>query len=218
MDKERRYLSAVAETEIRKADKDSRTIEGYAIVFNKESRDFGGWKEVIKPEAMDGVLENADVLALMNHDERKGLLARYTSGSGTLSLEVDKVGVKYRFDSPNTTLGDELIEGVDRGDIRTSSFAFRVAEDGAKWERQADDSYIRYITAFKTIYDVSPVFREAYPDTSVAKRSYEEVRESNPDKDKDKDKKKDKEESPPAPSYDELSDHYAEFEDQIKDL
>lgn len=219
MEKERRYFSSNSGAEIR-ASKESRAVEGYAVVFNKESRDFGGWKEVIAPEAMDGVLENADVLALMNHDETRGVLARYTAGEGTLTLTVDTVGVKYRFDSPETALGSELLEGIERKDIRTSSFAFGVAEGGQKWERQPDDSYIRTITSFAAFYDVSPVYREAYPDTTVAKRSFEEVRNENiPDDVKKKEeKKKEPEAIPPAPSYEELSKHYSENEAKINKL
>lgn len=228
MSKERRYLPASAGAEIR-ATKDSRTVEGYAIVFGKESRDFGGWKEIIDSTALDGVLDNADVLALLDHNEQRGVLARYTAGSGSLALSVDDVGVKYRFEAPKFSVGEELLEGIERGDIRTSSFAFSVAEDGAKWEKQPDDSYIRRITKFRDIYDVSPVYREAYPDTSVAKRSLEEVRSDDkpdgknekPDKKAEESEKKsetDKKENPSTPSYDELKDHYAEYEGKLTDL
>jgi HK97 family phage major capsid protein len=156
--------------------KDSRTVEGYAIVFNSESRDLGGFNEVIKPEAVDGVLGNADVLALLNHDQSRGLLARSTNGEGTLDLSVDNKGVRYKFDAPKTALGDELLEGISRNDIRTSSFTFVVGDGGQKWEKRDDGTYLRTITSFANILDVSPVFREAYPDTTAARRSLEEVR------------------------------------------
>ncbi len=47
---------------------DSRTVEGYAIVFNSESRDLGGFTEVIEPTALEGVLDNSDILCLLNHN------------------------------------------------------------------------------------------------------------------------------------------------------
>ena len=64
-------------------------------------------------------------------------------------------------------------QGIRRGDISTSSFAFKVAED--KWEKRSDGSYLRRITKFSELYDVSPVYKEAYPDTSVALRKMKEI-------------------------------------------
>ena len=42
---------------IEKRNEDSRIVEGYAIVFNSESRDLGGFTEVIEPTALEGVLQ-----------------------------------------------------------------------------------------------------------------------------------------------------------------
>jgi HK97 family phage prohead protease len=165
-----------------RATRRGRNIEGIGIVFNKLSKDLGGFRETIKPEAIIGVLEQSDVLALLNHDEARGVLARSTNGDGTLELTPNNNGVRYRFEAPDTALGDEVLSGIRRGDIRTSSFAFTIAEDGDKWEKQEDDSYIRTITKFKQIYDVSPVYREAYADTTVAVRSLVEVRTNEAEK------------------------------------
>lgn len=55
---------------------ESRNVSGYAIVFNSESKDLGGFNEVILPSALEGVLERSDVLCLLNHNEDKGVLAR----------------------------------------------------------------------------------------------------------------------------------------------
>lgn len=174
MEKEIRCIDA-ASSEIRLV-KRTRRIEGYGIVFNKESKDLGGFKEIILPEAVDGVLERSDILALLNHDESRGILGRSTNGEGTLDLTIDKTGVKYGLEAPDTVLGDEVLSGVRRGDIRTSSFAFSVS-DGQKWEKRDDGTYLRTITKFDGIYDVSPVYREAYADTTVAIRSLNQIKE-----------------------------------------
>jgi len=179
MEKEVRSIDA-QEAEVRVLRR-GRTIEGYAIVFNKESKDLGGFKEVIKPEAVDGVLERSDVLALVNHNPDTGVLGTSTKGEGTLVLSVDNYGVKYRFDAPETALGDEVLWGVRHGDIKTSSFSFSVS-GGQKWEKREDNSYMRTITKFDEIYDVSPVYREAYADTTVAVRSLVELRTSEAEK------------------------------------
>lgn len=174
MDREIRTIGIEAEI---RATRRGRTIEGYAIVFNKESRDLGGFKEVILPEAVDGVLENSDVLALLNHSEERGILARWTNGNGTLDLLKDSVGVKYTFEAPETTLGDEVLSGVRRGDIRTSSFAFScTTPENQIWQKLPDGTYLRTIKKFDGIYDISPVYREAYADTSVAVRNLVEIK------------------------------------------
>jgi uncharacterized protein len=148
-------------------------VEGYAIVFNKESRNLGGFTEIIEPEAIEGILDKSDILCLLNHSEERGVLARSKFGKGSLKLEVDDTGLKYRFETPATALGDELLEGLRRGDISTSSFAFTI--EGDKWEKRSNGTYLRKITKFKELFDVSPVYKEAYPDTSVALRKMEEL-------------------------------------------
>lgn len=152
---------------------ESRTVEGYALVFNKESRDLGGFIEIIDPTSLDGVIEKSDILCLLNHNEDKGVLARSKFGIGSLSLSVDDTGLKYRFEAPDTALGNELLEGLKRGDISTSSFAFTIDSD--KWEKRTDGKYLRRITKFKELFDVGPVYKEAYPDTSVACRKMQEL-------------------------------------------
>ena len=152
---------------------DSRSVEGYAIVFNKESKDLGGFTEIVAPEAIEGILELSDILCLLNHNEERGVLARSKYGSGSLELSIDNTGLKYRFEAPNTALGDELLEGLKRGDISTSSFAFTTASD--IWEKRKDGKFLRKITKFKELFDVSPVYKEAYPDTSVALRKIESL-------------------------------------------
>lgn len=159
---------------------DSRWVEGYAIVFNKESKDLGGFIEIIAPEAIEGILDKSDILCLLNHNEERGVLARSKNGSGSLQLSIDETGLKYSFEAPNTSLGDELLEGLKRGDITTSSFAFTIAKD--VWEKRSDGTYLRKITKFKELFDVSPVYKEAYPDTTVALRkvealNYEDLKE-----------------------------------------
>ena len=152
---------------------ESRTVSGYAIVFNSDSNDLGGFIERIDPNSLDGVVEKSDVLCLLNHNEDRGVLARSNKGEGSLTLEIDEIGLKYTFEAPNTALGDELLEGLRRGDISTSSFAFTIGKD--TWTKKEDGSYLRTINSFKKLFDVSPVYKEAYPDTSVALRKMQDL-------------------------------------------
>jgi HK97 family phage prohead protease len=151
METEKRTFDPV-DAQVR-ATRRGRMIEGYAIVFNKRSKDLGGFVEVIEPSAVDGVLERADVLALLDHNMDRGVLARSTNGEGTLELRKDDYGVKYNYEAPDTALGDEVLSGIRRGDIRTSSFAFSVdpVEDRKNWVKQEDGTYLRTIKKFKDI-------------------------------------------------------------------
>ena len=167
---------------------ESRHIEGYGSVFNERSLDLGGFVEMIAPGAFDGVIERSDVKCYLDHNPGKGILARSRNGKGSLSLVVDEKGLQYSFDAPKTNLGDEVVEGLKRGDYSQSSFAFTV--DDEVWTKEADGTYLRTITKIGGLYDVSIVANPAYEGTSVALRSLDafkaqeeipvEVREEEP--------------------------------------
>lgn len=156
---------------------ESRQIEGYALLFDQDSTLIGGsFIERISKDAMEGVLQRSDVLCMLNHDESRGVLARYRRGAGSLKLEVDERGLRYSFEAPKTDLGDELIESVRRGDIDSSSFAFSTEKDS--WGKRDNNVYVRTILQIGKIYDVSPVYTPAYNDTSVSLRSLGELKEA----------------------------------------
>jgi HK97 family phage prohead protease len=155
-----------------------RVIEGYALIFNSESVDLGGFREIIDTRALDGVIEKSDVFCVLNHDIRRGLLARSNRGKGSLELIVDGTGLKYRFIAPKTALGDELVENVERSDISGSSFSFCCGADA--WTKEGDGRYIRRVLQINEMYDVSPVYCPAYGETkvSVDRRGLEALIES----------------------------------------
>jgi HK97 family phage prohead protease len=157
-----------------RADADSRTIEGVAIVFNALSNNLGGFREVILPEAIDGVIEQSDIFFLYNHTSDRGFLARSKNGVGSLKTEVKEDGVHFSFDAPRTALGDEVLEYLRRGDVNQCSFAFSVASD--TWDKQADGTYIRTINKFNKLYDMSLVDTPAYSQTSACAR-FAEIKE-----------------------------------------
>ena len=153
---------------------ESRHIEGYGSVFNERSLDLGGFVEMIAPGAFDGVIERSDVKAYLDHNPQRGILARSRNGEGSLHLEVDERGLKYSFDAPNTQLGDEVVEGLKRGDYTQSSFAFTVQDQS--WSKMEDGTYLRTINKVGALYDVSIVANPAYEGTSVALRSLDEFK------------------------------------------
>lgn len=153
---------------------DSRKIEGVAIVFNVLSENMGGFREVILPEAIEGVIEESDIFFLYNHNAERGFLARSRNGIGSLKTNVMSDGVHFSFDAPHTALGDEVLEHMHRGDINQCSFAFTIKEDS--WEKQVDGSYIRTIKKFERLYDMSLVDTPAYPQTTACAR-FNEIKE-----------------------------------------
>lgn len=159
-----------------RTNEDSRSVEGYALVFNSLSEDLGGFREQISRDAIDiDIIGHSDIRALLNHNDSRGILARSRYGKGSLTLEIDERGLKYRFDAPKTALGDEVLEYLRRGDITSSSFAFTVDSD--TWQKMEDGSYLRTINKFDRLFDVSPVFEPAYQETSVSCRSFEEFKQ-----------------------------------------
>ena len=149
-----------------KAAVEGRTVEGYASVFNSMSEDLGGFREIILPGAFSNVLNN-DVRALYNHDSNY-LLARTTSG--TLELKEDDKGLYYRFEMPNTSYGNDMLELFRRGDLSQSSFGFTVEKDS--W-RMEEGQHVRYIERVGSLFDVSPVVYPAYASASSGLRSAE---------------------------------------------
>jgi hypothetical protein len=109
------------------------------------------------------------------------ILARSKNGEGSLRIGVDKVGLFYEFEMPDTQVGRDLAISIERGDVDQSSFGFQIAPDGDTWEetRVGDKSIIkRTITKVGRLLDVSPVTFPAYPDASVAIRSLTEFQKA----------------------------------------
>jgi HK97 family phage prohead protease len=147
----------------------TRSVKGYASVFDRESQDLGGFVEIIHENAFTDRL-NDDVRALFNHDANL-ILGRTTSG--TLNLFVDNGGLGYEVDFPDTTYANDLLKSVKRGDVTQSSFAFTVAKDGDEWITEGD-KIIRIVHRVAQLYDVSPVTYPAYTDATAAARSLKE--------------------------------------------
>lgn len=185
---------------------EGRRIEGCAIKFNSRSVDLGFYEE-IKPEACtQEFIDTQDVLALFDHNQERGILARSNKGVGNLKLDVRADGLYYSFDALDTPLGNEVLEYIRSGIIEGSSFAFAVDpndENAETWTRSADGSLHRTIRKFAMIADVSCVVHPAYPATTCACRSLEKFLNE---------EKRNKEEE------DKLQAEYQEFLDKIEKL
>ena len=180
-DFERRTFNIKAETRAEEKG-GKRYIEGHGALFNEETW-IGDFREYIAPDAFNYVL-NDDTRILFNHDPNQ-ILAR--TKNNTAQVKQDAKGLHYRFEVPNTTLGNDLFELVNSGIINQSSFGFTIKDE--KWSRD-DKGAIREITRVGKLYDVSPVSYPAYEQTNdlaVAKRKYNFFVEQENNKKEEKD-------------------------------
>jgi|694.fasta_scaffold27130_8 hypothetical protein len=166
---ERRLIAEQPGLEV-KADENGRTvIRGYAAVFESESQDLGGFYEVVERGAFDEVMRsNPDVFGKYNHTQVIG-----RTSSGTMRLMVDERGLRYEIDPPRSAAA--VVELIERGDVRGSSFAFRSRPADETWSRDANGRMIRRIKKFSFLGDAGPVDTPAYmaTETYVSKRALE---------------------------------------------
>lgn len=150
-------------------------LVGYAARFGATSLKMDDFYERIDPGAFSIVTERRgrksplETRALFNHDPNH-LLGRYP---GTLRMKVDEHGLRYEIKMPESQRG--LVESIERGDIRGSSFSFIISPGGEEWSVEEGRS-IRTVKSIASLIDVGPVTFPAYPDASVAvaRRSYDE--------------------------------------------
>lgn len=152
----------------------SRMVYGYAMLYDTptllwESDDFQ-CVEVIERGAATEALKNSDIRALFNHNPNY-ILAR--TSSNTLVVRDDEKGLYFEFEAPETSVGNDLLVSIQRGDISQASFAFDISERSILREQKADGKEVVTITIRKMseLYDVSPVTYPAYKDTEVSMRS-----------------------------------------------
>jgi uncharacterized protein len=154
-----------------------RRLEGYAAVFNSETKilDF---VETIRAGAFKHALAaNTDILGLVDHDPAR-VLAR--TKSGTLRLAEDSHGLHFDLDVPDTTAGRDVLALAERNDLGGASFAFVPIDEnwqGDKRElRSVDLKEISIVSAWpaygETVVQARarPVF---YPRVALARRYLE---------------------------------------------
>jgi len=152
---------------------DGRTVTGYAAKFGKWSEPICGWfLEQIRGGAFDEC-DTTDAIMCFNHNI-DDILAR--TASGTLTLTVDEIGLRFSFDAPNTTVGNNMVELLRRGDISQCSFRFVVGQD--EWLYADEGNGLKFdqrtIIKVSKLYDVALVVYPAYKDTEASVRHLEQ--------------------------------------------
>ncbi len=155
---------------LRAGDGGAARIGGYALKFNKLSRNLGGWVEQIHPESLNKSAGDGwpGVMARYNHEFLLGTIA-----GGSLRLAIDGTGLDYEVDLLTDPTTERVRMLVDRGDVSRSSFAAYMYE--SDWSQTPDGFPLRTVTAMGLV-DVAPVDDPAYYDTSTGLRSLADLR------------------------------------------
>ena len=156
----------IEDLEVRQAEA-GPMIRGYAAVFDKLSLPLGGFREKIRQGAFRWSLEHKKrILALWNHDSS---LPIGSTDGGQLRLEEDSKGLYFELVPIDTNTGRDVREMVKSGVVKGVSFGFFVKGD--EWD---DKAGIRTLTDVDLV-EISPTPFPAYPATTIAARSAEDV-------------------------------------------
>jgi HK97 family phage major capsid protein len=140
------------------------TVEGRRlrgrVPYNVESRDLGGWSEIIAPGALAGAKLD-DLIANVDH---AGLpLGRHPD---SIATEDRADGFHWSVEPPASRA--DIVEAVEMGLIRASSWRMIVAPGGDSWAGN-----VRTVNRIAELRDVSLVSAPAYPGALAEFRSSE---------------------------------------------
>jgi HK97 family phage prohead protease len=134
---------------------DGKKIRG-RVPYGVESRDLGGWKEIIEPGAFKATVFD-DLVATVDH---AGVpLGRHPT---TLELEDRDDGLHWSVEPPKSR--QDIVEAVERGDLKAGSWRMQVGKD--EWRGNT-----RHVHEVAVLRDVSLVTRPAYEAAQVELRS-----------------------------------------------
>ena len=136
---------------------EGRKVRG-VVPYGIESRDMGGWKEIIEPTAFHQTRFD-ELRAVIDH---KGVpLGTYPR---TLQIENRSDGLHWSLDPPKSR--QDVIEAIERGDMSAGSWRMKVSKD--HWQGDT-----RHVDSISDLYDVTITGAElpAYPAAQVEYRS-----------------------------------------------
>lgn len=150
-----------------------KQIQGYAILFNQESNDLGGFTEVIEPTALNGV-DLSKVQLIYGH-EHNSILAR--ADSGNLTLEVDDSGLFFVATLADTTVANNVYADILAGNLKGMSFGFTIPRNGDTWTRDVQGNVLHTVNQIGILGELTVTPNPAYSETSVEiKRSLDQIK------------------------------------------
>lgn len=141
------------------------TIRGYAAVFSARSREMRTWRgkrfvEQILPGAFDGC-DFGDVECRFQHQ-------RFIAAVPTLRFGVDARGLWYEYDhDPLDPDHVAVLRKIERGDVKGSSLMFEEPDEQDQQVSREGSVTLRTITKIRKVFDVGPVVRPAYRQTTA---------------------------------------------------
>lgn len=161
--------------------KESRTIEGCAIVFDKETvlHESSGYKEseiIARSCITEEFLREQDIKLNLLHD-RHSSIARSKKGEGSLNLELREDGLYFSFEAPECDLGDRALALVKNGTYTGCSFEFY--SDDYEVEERTKGDYLVTHKSFRSLTALTIAMDPAYEQTSVNAR--EEYQKQHPE-------------------------------------
>lgn len=152
-------------------------LQGYAAVYGVESRDMGGWKEVLVRGAFKQSLgKKLDVRLLFQH-RSDSVLARETAGN--LILREDNEGLYFEADLIDTQFNRDVVANVRSRNLDAMSFGMPYDSVKTKWDRSADGKTAIRNVIQADVVEISVVTWPAYEETTVQARSERAMREFN---------------------------------------
>lgn len=145
---------------------EGRRVRGSVVLAGARTWRNNEWLEV-DPAALVKA-DASDVVGRWEHDPGK-LLGR--SSNGTVRVNRTEQGIDYEIDVPDTSYGNDLLELLNRGDIRGSSFEIEGLR--SEFSTDPDGTRVRRITSIARLSDVSPVTDPAFANSSAAAFSKE---------------------------------------------
>lgn len=162
--------------------KESRTIEGKAIVFNEatvlyEDSQFVE-REIILPSCITAeFLAEQDVKLNLLH-EHETTFARNNKGVGALALEIREDGLYFSVEAPKCSLGEQALELVRNKTYTGCSCEFR-PRDYEIQERTLEDGRTEYTIIHKTFERLAALtiaMDPAYATTEVVASTREAIK------------------------------------------
>jgi HK97 family phage prohead protease len=158
---------------------DLPVIAGVAAPFYKpgdpgtEYQLYEDLTERIMPGCFDRALKEDDCRGLFNHNV-DFILGRCSAG--TMKLSVDKVGLRYEIQVPDTQAGRDVLTSIRRGDVTGSSFSFLPHEEKGMVHFKEGDRYVRELHSVK-LFDCGPVSYPAYSGSTTGVRALDGLAE-----------------------------------------
>lgn len=166
-------VRAFIEHRVEEGTEDRQLVKGYASTFNNEYVLYDDGEYEIREKIDAHAFDDTDMSdTIMQYDHQGRVFARVSNG--TLSLNIDEVGLEIEGNLGMTDIGRQLYQEIEGGYTTKMSVGMTVDRTRDVWtrkERAGKTIEIRTINRVKKLYDVSAVSLPANDATSISVRA-----------------------------------------------